>query len=89
MDFLGGILSIAQLVIDSSMQSDWSGVTGNPVKFGLGQISIIFDVVFVVQHFVLYRGSKEVEEDSFEREREDGEIGRRLLVSEDEDGAMK
>lgn len=55
LDVAGGIFSLAQLVIDSSLQSDWTGVTGNPVKLGLGNISIMFDIIFIVQHYVLYR----------------------------------
>ncbi len=43
-----------QLVIDSSLQADWSGLTGNPIKFGLSNISMFFDIVFMLQHFVLY-----------------------------------
>lgn len=58
LDFAGGVLSISQLVIDSSMQGDWSGVTGNPVKFALGQVSMIYDLIFFTQHYVLYRGSE-------------------------------
>ncbi|KAI5369983.1 Putative lysosomal cystine transporter [Septoria linicola] len=54
LDFTGGILSLSQLVIDSSLQSDWSGLTGNPLKFGLANISLIFDVIFIMQHFVLF-----------------------------------
>jgi cystinosin len=54
-DFTGGVLSILQLVIDSSLQADWSGITGNPVKLGLGNVSIFFDVIFMIQHYVLYR----------------------------------
>ncbi|KAJ8119215.1 hypothetical protein ONZ43_g3793 [Nemania bipapillata] len=38
LDFSGGLLSIAQLGIDSYLQHDWSGVTGNPVKFFLGNM---------------------------------------------------
>jgi len=52
LDFAGGILSISQLFIDASLQADWSGITGNPVKFGLGNISMLFDVIFMVQHYV-------------------------------------
>ena len=52
LDFTGGILSILQLVIDASLQADWSGVSGNPVKFGLGTIGILFDVIFMTQHYV-------------------------------------
>lgn len=54
LDTSGGVLSLAQLVIDSALQADWSGLTGNPVKFGLANISLLFDIIFLVQHFVLY-----------------------------------
>lgn len=63
LDLVGGVLSITQLVIDSASQSDWSGITGNPVKLGLGNVSILFDIIFITQHFVLYgdkAGSKDV-----------------------------
>lgn len=55
LDLMGGVLSLIQLVLDSSFQNDWSGVTGNPVKFLLSNVSIAFDVVFMVQHYLLYR----------------------------------
>ena len=54
LDFSGGLLSLLQLVIDSALQADWSGLTGNPIKLGLANISLLFDVVFILQHFVLY-----------------------------------
>jgi cystinosin len=57
LDFSGGILSIAQLGVDSYLQHDWSGVTGNPVKFALGNVSMIYDLIFMTQHYVLYRGA--------------------------------
>ena len=69
LDVIGGVLSIAQLVIDSSLQSDWSGITGNPVKLGLGNVSIIFDIIFMVQHYILYKGNK-AEEDGMDWERQ-------------------
>lgn len=55
LDFGGGILSISQQAIDSYQQGDWSGITGNPVKFALGNVSMLYDLVFIVQHYVLYR----------------------------------
>jgi cystinosin len=58
LDFAGGILSIAQLGIDSYLQHDWSGITGNPVKLALGNVSVFFDVIFIVQHYYLYSGSR-------------------------------
>ncbi|OCK81582.1 lysosomal cystine transporter [Lepidopterella palustris CBS 459.81] len=63
LDFVGGILSIAQLFIDCSLQADWSGLTGNPVKLGLGNVSIIFDIIFMTQHYILYRASSKTVED--------------------------
>jgi cystinosin len=76
LDFSGGWLSLAQLIIDSAMQKDWTGITGNPVKFGLGNITIVFDVIFLLQHYVLYRDNKkrlehdEVDEREWVPERE-------------------
>ena len=66
LDFAGGWFSLAQLLIDASLQGDWSGVIGNPVKFGLGNITIIFDIVFMLQHFVLYRKPSKSIEDGLE-----------------------
>ncbi|KZF25003.1 hypothetical protein L228DRAFT_243781 [Xylona heveae TC161] len=57
LDLLGGLFSNVQLILDSSLQGDWTGVTGNPVKFGLGNVTILFDIVFMVQHYWLYRGN--------------------------------
>jgi len=68
-DFAGGILSLGQLFIDASFQGDWSGVTGNPAKFGLSNISLFFDVIFILQHYIIYpspptEGREEDEEDT-------------------------
>lgn len=54
LDSAGGIFSLVQLVLDSSLQPDWSGLTGNPVKLGLANVSLLFDIVFLVQHYLLY-----------------------------------
>ena len=77
LDFLGGVLSIVQLVIDSGLQADWSGLTGNPVKFGLGNVSIGWNLVFLWQHYVLYKEREEGERGEGE---ERDEERRRLLV---------
>ncbi|KAM0799245.1 cystinosin [Usnea florida] len=82
LDVIGGVLSIAQLVIDSSLQSDWSGITGNPVKLGLGNVSIFFDIIFIVQHYILYKGNK-VEEDGMDWER------RALVTTDEEETAVR
>jgi cystinosin len=54
-DLSGGILSLGQLILDSSLNGDWSGVTGNPVKFWLGLTTLGYDGLFCVQHYILYK----------------------------------
>ena len=68
----GSVLSILQLMIDSSLQRDWSGLTGNPVKLGLGNVSIFFDLIFITQHYILYRDARKSEVDEGEGSGRDG-----------------
>ena len=37
---------------------DWKSIFGDPTKFGLGAFSIAFDLLFMFQHYVLYRNPK-------------------------------
>jgi cystinosin len=55
LDFSGGTLNNLQLVLDSADLKDWSGITGNPAKLCLGVVSIVFDTIFMTQHYILYR----------------------------------
>ena len=57
LDFMGGLLSDLQLVGDCWAVNDFSGITGNLAKFGLGFVSMFFDVVFMSQHYILYSES--------------------------------
>jgi len=54
LDLTGAVFSIAQTVID--LLNNTSGKI-NSIKFALGNIAIIFDVVFIIQHYVLYNVS--------------------------------
>ncbi|KAK5993247.1 Cystinosin-like protein [Cladobotryum mycophilum] len=54
LDVGGGILSLSQLGIDSYLLRDWSGITGNPIKLAIGNASLVFDSIFMVQHYILY-----------------------------------
>ncbi|ETN70769.1 putative cystinosin [Necator americanus] len=56
LDFTGGTLDILQMVLQCINAADWVAFYGNPVKFGLGLVSILFDIIFIFQHYVLYRG---------------------------------
>ncbi|KAG6181833.1 hypothetical protein E4U27_002113 [Claviceps purpurea] len=85
LDLVGGVLSTAQQGIDSYLQGHWSGITGNPIKFALGNISFVYDGIFLAQHYVLYRGEGGDEDreallrrEGGEEEEEDEDRGRGL-----------
>ncbi|ORX54554.1 PQ-loop-domain-containing protein [Hesseltinella vesiculosa] len=54
LDFTGGMLSSLQLILDAAIAKDSSGITGDFVKLGLGLVAILFDCIFMVQHYILY-----------------------------------
>jgi len=58
LDFSGGILSFLQMFLTAFDSSDWEIFYGNPTKLGLSLISIVFDVLFMVQHYLLYPQNK-------------------------------
>jgi len=62
LDFVGGALSVAQLILDASIHHDWSAISGDPAKLLLGNLSMFFDVIFVVQHYCLYAERRRVTE---------------------------
>ncbi|XP_004716219.2 cystinosin [Echinops telfairi] len=55
LDFTGGSFSLLQMSLQSYNNDQWTLIFGDPTKFGLGVFSIIFDVVFFIQHFCLYK----------------------------------
>jgi cystinosin len=38
-----------------SFSDDWQSIFGDPTKFGLGLFSVLFDILFIIQHYFLYR----------------------------------
>lgn len=54
LDLTGGTLSFMQQSLDAYNASDWTMIYGNPVKFVLALVSIAFDILFIIQHYVLY-----------------------------------
>jgi cystinosin len=63
MDFSGGALSFAQILVDSVARGKPVFGTGSAtgfdiIKFMLSVISMIFDGIFLWQHFVLYNPNK-------------------------------
>nr|CAD7410373.1 unnamed protein product [Timema poppensis] len=62
LDFTGGMLSMLQMILNAYNYNDWDSIFGDPTKFGLGLFSVVFDIFFMVQHYILYRhSSKEID----------------------------
>ena len=62
LDFTGGAFSFGQNIIDSfrdtfSITSEGQSKGLNIAKYALSFISMFFDIIFIVQHFILYRNS--------------------------------
>jgi hypothetical protein len=55
LDFTGGIFSLLQMFLLASNYNDWSSIFGSPTKLGLAIFTILFDVLFITQHYILYR----------------------------------
>ena len=43
---------------------DWESIFGDPTKFGLGVISIAFDLIFMFQHYCLFWGKQPRDEET-------------------------
>lgn len=90
LDVGGGVLSIAQVCIDALRQGHWSGITGNPVKFALGQVSLVYDSIFIVQHYILYRDAPRDDDEIDVRKRKDFDDRERdALLNDDEEAAAR
>ncbi|KAI8045814.1 cystinosin homolog [Drosophila gunungcola] len=58
LDFTGGTLSMLQMILNAHNYDDWVSIFGDPTKFGLGLFSVLFDIFFMLQHYVFYRHSR-------------------------------
>ncbi|KAH8382982.1 hypothetical protein KR009_006142, partial [Drosophila setifemur] len=59
LDFSGGTLSMLQMIVNAHNYDDWVSIFGDPTKFGLGLFSVLFDIFFMLQHYVFYSRSRE------------------------------
>jgi cystinosin len=85
LDFGGGFLSDLQLIFDCAHVHNWSGLTGNLAKLALGLVSIVFDIVFMIQHYLLYGGAIG---DRIPPPREDDEEQRTPLLAVEAEAAV-
>lgn len=58
-DIFGGLLSLIQMFLLAINYSDWSSILGSITKLVLAIVSITFDLIFIVQHYFLYRNKKQ------------------------------
>ncbi len=42
----------------------WEGIGGDPVKLALGLTSLVYDVIFLWQHFILYKDTNNFTEEN-------------------------
>jgi LCT (Lysosomal Cystine Transporter) family transporter len=55
LDITGGSLSLAQALLDNGIKHEWGAILGgNPAKFFLGLASMVYDCIFLTQHYCLY-----------------------------------
>jgi cystinosin len=57
---------LAQLFLDAFIANDFTGIFGNPAKFGLSLLAMSFDVLFMIQHYILYQEPDEASENERE-----------------------
>jgi cystinosin len=71
LDISGGLLSVAQELFDAGEKGDWVSIAGNPIKFGLGTFSVVYDIIMLVQHYCMYaENNKKLEDEAREKLRE-------------------
>ncbi|KAI3463071.1 hypothetical protein Pfo_019734 [Paulownia fortunei] len=58
LDFLGGVTNYGQMAVQSIDQNSWVNFYGNIGKTMISLVSIFFDIIFMVQHYVLYPSKK-------------------------------
>ena len=51
------------MFLDAYNYDDWNSIFGDPTKFGLGLFSVMFDILFILQHYVFYRSNREANDD--------------------------
>ncbi|KAF7819477.1 cystinosin-like protein [Senna tora] len=60
LDFSGGVFNYSQMAVQSIDQGSWVNFSGNIGKVLISLVSIFYDSVFMLQHYVLYCGKKGV-----------------------------
>ncbi|KAK9113539.1 hypothetical protein Syun_020336 [Stephania yunnanensis] len=59
LDLTGGVANYLQMAMQSIDQGSWVNFYGNIGKTLLSLVSVFFDLLFIVQHYILYPSKKE------------------------------
>ena len=91
LDFTGGTLSLLQSVINSLAFDEPFFQPGafNLVKFILSIMSIFFDSIFMIQHFILYRDKRGTKLEKSEQAKRDTEIEEQAFRNDQVQGVDK
>jgi len=54
-DLIGGAASLLQMAFIAINNEDGASLIGNPGKLGTGVVTVIFEIIFLLQRFVIYR----------------------------------
>lgn len=68
LDLIGGLTNYGQMAVQSIDQNSWVNFYGNIGKTLLSLVSVFFDILFIVQHYVLYPSRKAVTSDDADAE---------------------
>ncbi|KAK4312830.1 hypothetical protein Pmani_015776 [Petrolisthes manimaculis] len=63
LDLAGGTLSLLQMFLLAANYDDWMSVLTDPSKLGMGLLSMLFNIFFIMQHYCLFRGAPVKRED--------------------------
>ena len=61
LDFSGGVLSLLQQDLYCIIDHSTKQLTGNIPKMALAVVTLVFNVILVIQHYVLYMGNVSLE----------------------------
>lgn len=58
LDFFGGLTNYGQMAVQSIDQNSWVNFYGNIGKTLISLVSVVFDLLFMCQHYILYPANK-------------------------------
>ena len=73
LDLTGGLLAFGQQGLEAYRKNDTSEFTSNIAKLLLSCESVAFDLLFIVQHYILYRGNNSIAEQTASLTKEEQE----------------